>query len=109
MLKTTNLVYNSNHLVKSNTKATLLQQQISTHQAQSILHAYQNKTKYLQIVKIENVVDFYWEKVVFPYQTVLFYAVKQAKLKIYSSNNATAALTDTIPCSKLKVANTANS
>ena len=84
MLKTKDIVYNSNKHIKS-------------------ICAYQNRTRSLQIIKIENVANFYWEKVVFPCQTILFNTVKQAELTIYSNDNATAILTDTIPCVKLQV------
>ena len=75
----------------------------SSFQIKTILCAYQNRTNCLQIIKIENVTNFYWEKVVFPYQTILFNTIKQAKLTVYSNDNATAILTDTIPCLKLQV------
>lgn len=75
----------------------------STKQLESILCAYQNRTSSLQIIKVENFDDYYWEKVVFPYQTILFDTVKQANLTIYSNKNATAILTDTIACLNLQV------
>ena len=75
----------------------------SESQIKSIICAYQNRTSSLQIIKIENVKNLYWEKVVFPWQTILFNTVKQAKLTIYSNDNATAILTDTIACLKLQV------
>ena len=69
----------------------------------SIICAYKNRTSSLQIIKIENIKNFYWEKVVFSGQTILFNTIKQAKLAIYSNENATAILTDTIACLKLQV------
>ena len=75
----------------------------SQSKVKSIICAYQNKTSSWQILKIENIKNFSWEKVVFPWQTLLFSTVKHAKLTIYSSDNATAILTDTIACSKLQV------
>ena len=72
-------------------------------QMKSIIRAYHNRTSSLQIIKIENIKNFYWEKVVFPGQTILFNTVKQAELTIYSNDNATAILTDTITCFKLQV------
>ena len=77
----------------------------NSHQVKSIMCAYQNRSSSLQIIKIENLKNFSWEKVVFPWQTILFYTVKQAELKIYSNDNATAILTDTIACLKLQVFN----
>ena len=70
---------------------------------QSIICTYQNTTNLVQIVKIENVKNFYWEKVVFPCQIILFNTIEQANLTIYSSSNITAILTDTIPCRSLQV------
>ena len=75
----------------------------SGSQIKSILCAYQNRTSSLQIIKIENLDSFYWEKVVFPWQRILFNAVEQAELTIYSNENATAILTDTIDCLRLQV------
>ena len=77
----------------------------SSDRPKSILCAYQNKTRFLQIIKIENVANFYWEKVVFPWQTILFDTVEQAELKIYSSDRATTIVSDTIRCSRLQVTN----
>ncbi len=70
MLRNNGFVYNSNR------------------QTKSILCAYQNRINSLQVIKIENVRDFYWEKVLFPCQTILFNTVEQANLIIYSNNNA---------------------
>lgn len=79
---------------------------INNYQRQKIiLCVYQNQTKYLQVIKIENITNFYWEKVVFPWQRILFNTVEQAKLTIYSSNNATTILSDTIACLRLQISN----
>ena len=75
----------------------------SQSQIKSIICAYQNRTSSLQIIKIENIDNFYWEKVVFPWQRILFKAVEEAELKIHSHDNATAILTDTIDCLRLQV------
>ena len=77
----------------------------SKYQTQHILCSYQNKTNFWQIIKIENVKNFYWEKVVFPCQTIVFNTIEQANLTIYSSSNATAILADTIPCLRLQIGN----
>ena len=69
----------------------------------SILCAYQNRTNSLQIIKIENIDNFHWEKVIFPWQRILFNAMEQAELTIYSNDNITAILTDTIDCLRLQV------
>ena len=48
----------------------------NSHQVKSIMCAYQNRTSLLQIIKIENIKNFSWEKVVFSWQTILFNTVK---------------------------------
>lgn len=60
MFQTYGLIYNKNTKLKS----------------EQIFCAYQNRTKHLQVVKIENVANFYWKKVVFPSETILFEAIK---------------------------------
>ena len=82
-----------------------------TQESKTIICIYQNKSPYLQIVKIENATNFYWKNV-FPWQNILFNAVEQAELAIYSNSNATTILTssfhggvsqtDTIACLKLR-------
>ena len=64
----------------------------SESQMKSIICAYQNRTSSLQIIKIENIKNFSWEKVVFPGQIILFNTIKQAESTIYSNGNATAIL-----------------
>lgn len=88
----------TNHVLIYNSNARL----------ESILCAYQNRTNSIQIIKIENVVNFYWEKVVLPWQTILFNTVKQAELKVYSNNSFTTIVSDTIPCSKLQIDNSSS-
>lgn len=68
-----------------------------------ILCLYQNITSHIQIIKITNLDNCSWEKIVFPGQRLFFNAFKQAELSIYSNNNAKTALANTIPCEKLKV------
>ena len=80
----------------------------SKSQIKSIICAYQNKTSSLQIIKIENLKSLYWEKVVFPWQRILFNTVKEAELTIYSNDNATAILTDTIACLKLQISSSSS-
>lgn len=42
--------------------------------SRKILCIYQNKSTSLQIIKIENVTNFYWKKIVFPGQA--FYLIR---------------------------------
>lgn len=66
-----------------------------------ILCTYKNVSGSWQIIKINNIPNFDWEKTVFPDQTITFEASAEAKLNVFSANNITAILTDTIPCQKL--------
>ncbi|MEM9805917.1 MAG: DUF1830 domain-containing protein [Cyanobacteria bacterium P01_D01_bin.56] len=59
---------------------------------------YANKTGSLQIVRIQNISNWYFERVVFPEQTLMFYAVPEALLEVYSCEIATALLVERIPC-----------
>ena len=92
VLQNFNLVYNTN----------------IAPELEHILCAYRNKIKSLQVIKIENITSMYWGKVVFPGETILFKAFKQARLKIFSNDNSIALLTDTIPCHKLQVSDDKN-
>ena len=78
---------------------------VNSQKQKTILCIYRNKSNHLQIIKIENIANFYWEKVVFPWEKILFNTVEQAKLTIYTSSNATTILSDTIACLKLRVSN----
>ena len=63
---------------------------------------YINHTSKLQIVRIENVANWYFERVVFPGQHLVFQAVSEAVLGVHTSEMATTILADRIPCNKLR-------
>lgn len=65
---------------------------------------YVNRTSKLQIVRIENVANWYFERVVFPGQHLVFQAVSDAVLGIHTSEMATTILADRIPCTQLRYA-----
>lgn len=69
----------------------------------SFLCFYINKTSRVQIVRITNIPLFYWEKVIFPGQRILFEAENEAKMEILQSENATSILADVIPCQRLRM------
>lgn len=68
-----------------------------------ILCNYVNATSQIQIARIANVPNWYFERVVFPGQRLLFEAVQDAQLEIHTSKLASAILSDTIPCDRLQV------
>lgn len=66
-----------------------------------ILCCYVNATSQIQIARITNIPNWYFERVVFPGQRLVFEAEPQAILEIHTGMMASAILSDTIPCSRL--------
>lgn len=69
----------------------------------TLLCCYVNATSKIQIARISNVPNWYFERVVFPGQRLLFEAVPTALLEIHTGMMASAILSDTIPCERLSV------
>lgn len=68
-----------------------------------ILCLYVNATSKIQIARITNIPNWYFERVVFPGQRLVFEALPQAQLEIHSGMIASAILSDTIPCQRLQI------
>jgi hypothetical protein len=68
-----------------------------------IVCCYVNATSKIQIARITDVANWYYEKVVFPGQHLIFEAVQNAHLEIHSGMMASSILSDTIPCVQLQV------
>ena len=68
-----------------------------------ILCCYVNATSQIQIARISNIPNWYFERVVFPGQRLVFEAMAQALLEIHTGMMASAILSDTIPCDRLCV------
>lgn len=68
-----------------------------------IVCCYVNATSQIQIARITNVPNWYFERVVFPGQRLVFEAVPEALLEIHTGMMASAILSDTIPCYRLDV------
>ncbi|MBD2312073.1 DUF1830 domain-containing protein [Desertifilum sp. FACHB-1129] len=73
------------------------------NQAGRILCCYVNATSKVQIARITNVANWYFERVVFPGQRLVFEAVADAQLEIHTGMMASAILSDKIPCDRLKL------
>jgi hypothetical protein len=69
----------------------------------SILCCYVNQTSQIQLVRITNIVNWYFERVVFPSQRLVFEAYPEALLEIHTGMMASAILSDTIPCERLSL------
>ncbi len=76
---------------------------IPTDQSESILCCYVNATSKMQIVRITNIHDWYFERVVFPGQRLMFETLPQGQLEIHTGMMASAILSDTISCARLAV------
>ncbi|MCU0552795.1 MAG: DUF1830 domain-containing protein [Leptolyngbya sp. Prado105] len=68
-----------------------------------VLCCYVNATSQIQIARITDVPNWYFERVVFPGQRLMFETVVTANLEIHTGMMASAILSDTIPCSTLIV------
>jgi hypothetical protein len=68
-----------------------------------ILCCYVNATSQIQIARITNIPNWYFERVVFPGQRLVFEAMPESLLEIHTGMMATAILSDTIPCDRLMI------
>ncbi len=68
-----------------------------------ILCCYVNATSQMQIARITNVPNWYFERVVFPGQRLVFEAIADANLEIHTGMMASAILSDHIPCQELSI------
>ncbi|MEG4068239.1 DUF1830 domain-containing protein [Microcoleus sp. Pol11C2] len=68
-----------------------------------ILCYYANVTNLVQVVRIGNIPNWYFEKVLFPGQRLMFEAAAEAVLEIHTGTVASAILSDKIPCYVLRV------
>ena len=64
---------------------------------------YVNPTDQIQITRITNIPNWYFEKIVFPKQRLIFEAVPEAILEIHTGIMASAIFTDRIRCNLLRV------
>ncbi len=65
-----------------------------------ILCHYVNATSVVQIARITNIPNWYFERVVFPGQRLLFEAPLVAELEIHTGSIPSAILLDKISCAK---------
>jgi hypothetical protein len=74
---------------------------LPSHSTNPILCCYVNATSRIQIARIANIASWYFERVVFPGQRLVFEALPEAQLEIHCGMMASAILSDTIPCDRL--------
>ena len=68
-----------------------------------LLCCYINASNQIQIARITNIPNWYFERVVFPGQRLLFETCSDAHLEIHTGMMASSILSDTIACSSLCV------
>lgn len=68
-----------------------------------ILCCYVNVTNQIQIVRITNIANCNFEKIIFPGQRLMFESVINAELEIYTFTIDSATLVDKITCKWLRV------
>ncbi|MGD1849951.1 MAG: DUF1830 domain-containing protein [Cyanophyceae cyanobacterium] len=68
-----------------------------------VLCSYVNATSRIQVVRITNVANWYFERVVFPGQRLVCEAPGMGQLEVHTGMMASAILSDRIPCHKLAV------
>lgn len=68
-----------------------------------ILCCYVNHDRHLKVARIINIADWYFERVVFPGERLLFESVSQAHLEIYAMMLSTVALVEITACDRLAV------
>ncbi|NEP02889.1 MAG: DUF1830 domain-containing protein [Symploca sp. SIO2E9] len=66
-----------------------------------IICCYVNVTSQIQVARITNIPNWYFERVVFPGQRLVFESLPEAILEIHTGMMATAILSDSIPCYRL--------
>lgn len=64
---------------------------------------YVNATNKVQIIRITNIQNWYFERVVFPGQRLIFTAVLGSLLEVHTGMMASSILSDTIPCKELEI------
>lgn len=76
---------------------------LSPEDSSCILCSYVNATSILQIVRVTNISNWYFERVMFPGQHLLFEAPRLAQLEIHTSEIPSAILADKILCTRLQM------
>ncbi|MBO1058900.1 MAG: DUF1830 domain-containing protein [Dolichospermum sp. JUN01] len=66
-----------------------------------ILCCYVNATSKIQVTRISNIPNWYFERVVFPGQRLVFEVLPEAQMEVHTGMMASAIISDTIPCNTL--------
>jgi hypothetical protein len=69
----------------------------------AILCCYINVTNRIQILRLPQLTNGFYERVIFPGERLLFEAKPEAQLEIHSPKPANIILSQKIPCARLQV------
>lgn len=76
---------------------------------QLTLCCYKNKTNRIQIGRISNITSWFFERVIWPSQRIIFEAPLEAELEIHTSEMISAILSEKISCDRLRIYPLSNS
>ncbi|XWK87073.1 MAG: DUF1830 domain-containing protein [Phormidium sp.] len=68
-----------------------------------IVCCYVNATSKIQVIRISNIPNWHFERVVFPGQRLVFESMPQGLLEVHTGMMASAILSDKIPCITLRI------
>lgn len=78
---------------------------IPSDRSDPIACCYVNTSSKVQIARITNINNWYFERVAFPGQHLVFEAPMNAYLEIHTGYMASAVMADRIPCIRLEIEN----
>lgn len=64
---------------------------------------YVNQTAHVQVLRIANIPHWFFERVLFPHQQLVFQAPPTAQLEVYTGQPVSAMLCDRISCARLSL------
>ncbi|NEO55994.1 MAG: DUF1830 domain-containing protein [Okeania sp. SIO3B5] len=76
---------------------------LPSNSSNQILCCYVNATSQIQVARISNIPNWYFERVVFPGQRLVFESVAGASMEIHTGMMASSILSDTVPCDRLQI------
>jgi len=76
---------------------------LPTYYKNGIVCCYVNATSKIQVVRISNIPNWHFERVVFPGQRLVFESMPQGLLEIHTGMMASAILSDKIRCYTLRI------
>ncbi len=85
----------------------MLSSPTKTTNPELFLCCYVNATAHIEVVRITNIPAWYFERVVFPGQRLIFEAPTSAKLEINTGMSISSIIAETIDCQKLQLATSA--